>query len=86
MGYHSMDYLRFDCNMIIASKSTSAMKKIAAVKSEITHTLGRHQILWVIKGYGLLQVNPVCVIRVGGLKMLWIITDYGLSQYGLSQV
>ena len=26
------------------------------VKPEITHTLGEHQILWVITGYGLLQV------------------------------
>jgi len=26
------------------------------VKPEITHTLGGHQILWVITGYGLSQV------------------------------
>ena len=32
------------------------------------------------------RFNPVCVIRVSGLKMLWVITGYGLSQYGLSQV
>ena len=53
------------------------------VKPEITHTLGGHQMLWVM---AFLRFIYICVIRVGGLKMLWVITGYGLSQYGLSQV
>ena len=32
------------------------MRWVITVKPEITHTLDGHQILWVITGYGLLQV------------------------------
>ena len=40
------------------------------------------------KSYGLLQImgyyrfNPVCVIRVGGLKMLWLLQVMGYHSMG----
>ena len=56
MGYHSMGYLRFDCMCWWTRNAMSCYRLWVTVKPEIIHTLGRHQILWVITGYGLSQV------------------------------
>ena len=67
------------------------------VKPKITHTLSGHQILWVITGYGLLQIiSSMChkswwTQNAMGYYRLWVITVWVISgltvsQYGLSQV
>ena len=58
---------------------------IYTVKSEITHTLGGHQILWVITGYGFSQVylhmfyKSWWTQKAMGYHRLWVITVWVIS-------
>ena len=60
-------------------------KEAVTVKPEITHTLGGHQKLWVITGYGFSQVYlHMCykswwTQNAMGYHRLWVITVWVIS-------
>ena len=81
-----------NCNNGVASKSDTigtvyglGISIYDTVKSEITHTLGGHQILWVITGYGFSQVylhmfhKSWWTQKAMGFHRLWVITVWVIS-------